>query len=47
MEPDLCVPSDGLGFDLGAVGQEEKLPASTKALTIRAGSFWRFLGSLC
>lgn len=42
VEPDLCAPDDGLGFDLGAVEQEEKLPASTK---VRGWSFWRPLSS--
>lgn len=41
METDLCAADDALGFDLGVVGQEEEIPASTKALVVRG---WRHLG---
>lgn len=44
METDLCATGDALGFDLGAMGQEEEIPASTKALVVRG---WRHLSSLC
>lgn len=43
METDLYAADGALGFDLGAVGQEEEIPASTKALLVRG---WRCLSSL-
>jgi hypothetical protein len=42
----MCAADDALGSDLGAVGQEEEIPASTKALVVRGwSSLWEMPAS--